>query len=148
MLSTRIVRYEFAITCTIWQGFGSGSGSGSVLDPDSIQYIAGFRIRIQVRVRIGSGLHPSQWIRIRIRDPDPNSGGLKWPTKVQKNTGSGSVSNVYVSETLLYSVYYMLHVTMIGCELLDGPCMQSLVSYRVFPLLEDRIELWSMLSMG
>jgi hypothetical protein len=47
-------------------GFVSGYGSG--LDP--------YRIRIQA----------GQWIRIRIRirNSDPDPGGLKWPTTVEK----------------------------------------------------------------
>jgi hypothetical protein len=35
-------------------------------------------------IRIQSG----QWIRIRIRNPDPDPGGQKLPTKVEKNSKS------------------------------------------------------------
>jgi hypothetical protein len=34
-------------------------------------------IRIRIRIRIGSGWGP--WIRIRIHNPDPDTGGQKWP---------------------------------------------------------------------
>ncbi len=32
----------------------------------------------------GLGYMAGQWIRIHIRNPDPDSGGQKWPTKVEK----------------------------------------------------------------
>ncbi len=60
----------------------SGSGSGAFFTPRS-----GMVNNPRLRIRIGSGFNRVS----RIRNPDPDPGGQKWPTEVNKNIMSWSV---------------------------------------------------------
>ncbi len=66
------------------QDFQQCCGSGSGLDPDWI------------RIQWGP------WIRTRIRNPDPDPGGQKWPTKIEKK-----LKNIIFQKFQLYFFFFI-----------------------------------------
>jgi hypothetical protein len=67
-MDDRIIRTDWDAGFVEGRQYGRGKSGGQV----------GTICRERIRIRIQSG----QWIRIRIRNPDP--GGQKRPTKVEK----------------------------------------------------------------